>query len=172
MKKITLILILFVLISFPLFIWFGVYNIAANDKHWAITNQLIEILRERSIQVRAEDLVVPDNINDSSRITSAATGYAEMCSTCHLAPGMKITELHEGLYPQPPIFHKTAQGEHKIKDKFWVIKNGIKLTGMPAWHKSHTDDDIWSLVAFISKLNEMSAEEYQKMTTGAKVSHH
>ncbi len=164
MKKVIIALIITIFILAPLFIWFGVYNIAATDKHWVVTNELIEILRERSIEVRAGDLVVPENINDSNRINSAATGYAEMCSGCHLAPGMKETELHKGLYPQPPIFHKSVHGEHDSKDNFWVIKNGIKLTGMPAWGASHTDDDIWSLVAFISKLNSMSLEEYQKLT--------
>jgi cytochrome c553 len=172
MKKTISALVIIVFIIVPLFIWFGVYNFAANDKHWTITTELIEIMRERSIEVRADNLIVPANITDSKRITSAATGYAEMCSGCHLAPGMDTTELHQGLYPQPPVFYKSLHDDHENKEYFWVIKNGIKLTGMPSWEASHTDDDIWSLVAFINKLNTMTPEEYQRLTAGSKMSHH
>ncbi len=161
----TLIILLFtVLIGGSAFIWFGVYNIAANDKHWDITNELIEIFRERSIEVRAEDIVEPKNLSDPTRIIKAAANYQEMCAACHLAPGVNTSELNDGLYPKPPVFSKAAHGAHDNKDNFWVIKNGIKLTGMPAWGGSHTDDEIWSLVAFINGLNEMSAADYKKFT--------
>lgn len=164
MKK-FIFLTLLLLVSASLFIWSGVYNIAANDEHWALTNELIGVLRERSIEVRAKDIAVPDNLDDVSRIASAAVNYDEMCSVCHLAPGAEVTELHEGLYPQPPVFYQSEADheEHGYQNNFWVIKNGIKLTGMPAWGASHTDDEIWSLVAFISQLKEMTAEEYQKL---------
>jgi mono/diheme cytochrome c family protein len=142
-----------------------VYNIAANDEHWAITNQLIVALRERSIEVRAEQISVPDNLDDAALIAAAAPNYAEMCAACHLAPGAEMTELHEGLYPQPPVFYRSdaEHDAHGQQNNFWVIKNGIKLTGMPAWGASHTDNEIWALVAFIEQLPEMSAEEYKRL---------
>ncbi|HHJ35104.1 MAG TPA: cytochrome c [Gammaproteobacteria bacterium] len=165
MKKIIF-TVLSLLIVTLLFVWSGVYNIAATDKHWGITNELIEILRERSIETRAENIIVPANLDDASGTGTTAKNYEEMCSVCHLAPGMEATELHEGLYPQPPVFSRSAHGEHDARDNFWVIKNGIKLTGMPAWGKSHTDAEIWALVIFIDRLNEMSAEEYQEAVSG------
>jgi mono/diheme cytochrome c family protein len=170
MKKLILLTLAF-LFGVSLFLWSGVYNIAANDEHWAITNKLIEILRERSIEVRAEEIATPDDLNDASRIVSGAANYKEMCSACHLAPGTEITELHQGLYPQPPVFHQSTaeHEEHGMQNKFWVIKNGIKLTGMPAWGASHSDDEIWSLVAFINQLGKLSATEYQKLITDNKL---
>jgi len=171
MKKAILILLIVILLGGALFIWSGVYNIAATDKHWVITNELIEILRERSIEVRAEDIVVPDNLEDPARIATGATNYEEMCSSCHLAPGVKSTELYEGLYPQPPVFYNSKHGAHDEKDNFWVIKNGLKLTGMPAWGGSHSDDEIWALVAFINQLDAMSTEDYQTMTAGGEGHH-
>ena len=164
MKKTTLLILIALLIGGPIFIWSGIYNIAATDKHWAITNLLIEVLRERSIEVRAEDIVVPDTLQTSDQLSATAMNYKEMCSTCHLAPGVEMTELHKGLYPQPPVFHKAAHKGHDFRDNFWVIKNGIKLTGMPAWGESHTDAEIWALVAFIDRLDKLSPEEYQKLT--------
>ncbi len=169
MKKATFILFIVALLGGSLFLGSGVYNIAATEKHWAITTKLIEILKERSIEVRAEDIVVPDDLEDPARITSGAASYEEMCSVCHLAPGAKVTGLHEGLYPQPPVFYKNLHGDHDDKDNFWVIKNGIKLTGMPAWGASHSDDEIWALLAFINQLSEMSAEEYRDITATAEI---
>ncbi|GMR14794.1 MAG: hypothetical protein BMS9Abin30_0402 [Gammaproteobacteria bacterium] len=167
MKKTTIVLLI-VLLGGALFVWSGAYNIAATDKHWAVTNELLEILRERSIEVRAKDIVVPENLEDSTLIASGAGNYEEMCSSCHLAPGVENTEIYEGLYPQPPVFNGSAHDAHDEKDNFWVIKNGIKLTGMPAWGASHTDDDIWALVAFINQLDEMSADEYLEITAGGE----
>ncbi|VAW90981.1 hypothetical protein MNBD_GAMMA22-3015 [hydrothermal vent metagenome] len=165
MIKTVVFLLLVVLIGGPLFIWFGVYNIAATDKHWDITNELIKIVKERSIEVRAEDIIEPTNLSNPERIAKAAANYQEMCAACHLAPGINKSEINDGLYPKPPIFFKAAHGTHDNKDNFWVIKNGIKLTGMPAWGGSHSDDEIWSLVAFINKLNAMSSAEYKKLTS-------
>lgn len=147
-----------------LFVWFGVYNISATEKHWPVTTELLEILRERSIQVRSEDITVPANL-PSGYLARGAKNYAEMCAQCHLAPGISPTELHQGLYPQPPVFNKPGHDEHEQAAKFWVIKNGVKLTAMPTWGMSHTDEEIWALVAFIQQLPDMSAEDYQQMTS-------
>lgn len=146
-----------------LFVWLGVYNISATERHWPVTTELLEILRERSIQVRSEDITVPDKL-PSGYLASGAKNYAEMCVQCHLAPGISPTELHQGLYPQPPVFNKPGHDEHDQAANFWVIKNGVKLTAMPAWGMSHADEDIWALVAFIQLLPDMSAEDYQRMT--------
>lgn len=166
MKKIVL-LVFILLIGVFLFLWSGVYNIAANEKHWAVTNSLIEILRDRSIETYAEDIVAPENINQFKISSEVAANYDEMCSICHLGPGIEATELHLGLYPQPPVFYKAEEkhNEHDIKNKFWVIKNGIKLTGMPAWGKSHSDKEIWALVAFINRLSTISARDYRELTS-------
>jgi len=167
MKKIVYIALL-LLLGVSAFIWFGIYNIAANEKHWAVTNSLIEMLRDRSIEVRSENIVAPKDIQESAISPAVAANYDEMCSVCHLAPGKEVTELHEGLYPQPPVFYKAEAGhsDHDIKNNYWVIKNGIKLTGMPAWGESHTEKEIWALVGFINKLNTMSAAEYRLLTRG------
>ena len=145
------------------FIWFGVYNIAANEKHWAVTTALLDLIRERSIEVRLDEIQIPQTASADS-IARGAIGYAEMCEQCHLAPGKGRTELYEGLYPQPPVFHQRDNSEHDPRELFWVIKNGIKLTAMPAWEKSHTDQQIWEIVAFISDLDQISPEQYQQLS--------
>src|SRR3546814_7687344 len=86
-------------------------------------------LREQSIHARSKDIVVPD-LNDEQLILKGAGQYAAMCTQCHLKPGMKDSELRQGLYPLPP---NLSQVRVDPKDAFWVIKHGIKMSAMPAW---------------------------------------
>ena len=78
----------------------GLYNIAADVPHTQPVYWLLETVRERSVAVRARDIVVPKDLDDPTRISKGASEYAEMCSGCHLAPGMKRTQISQGLYPR------------------------------------------------------------------------
>lgn len=123
-------------------------------------------MRTRSIEARASQLAVPDDLADPKRVLAGAGQYAEMCEACHLVPGVDDTPLRKGLYPQPPDFTRRAHGMDARAD-FWVIKHGIKMTAMPAWGASHDDEKIWSLVAFVRKLPELDAIRYREMVRKA-----
>jgi mono/diheme cytochrome c family protein len=154
------------------FIWFGAFNVAANDKHWGITTEFLEIVRNRSIRSRAGDIAVPTNLTDESRVQRGAANYDAMCAQCHLAPGVKTSELFEGLNPKPPVLYKdTHIAEMPAANTFWVIKNGIKMTGMPAWGIYNSDDQIWDLIATISAMKEMSPEKYQALVASGAHTH-
>lgn len=146
----------------------GVYNIAATDKHWLITEKLIEWMRNNSIAARADELEVPI-MEETEYLTTGAVHYDAMCTICHLAPGQKLTELAQGLYPQAPVFYQrksladTDAIENQAKTYFWIIKNGIKMTAMPAWGLTHDDETIWAMTFFVQQLGNMSADEYQKL---------
>ena len=128
-------LLLLAVFAFGGFVWSGVYNIGADDEHTGPVYATLEALRERSIAVRASKLEVPD-LEDPARVTQGAGNYAAMCVGCHLAPGMTGTELSQGLYPAPPdLTGETVDAAQA----FWVIKHGIKASGMPAWGKSMDD---------------------------------
>ena len=77
-------------------------------------------------------------------------------------PGKEESELSKGLNPHAPYLVKSVKGMDP-KELFWVTKNGIKMTGMPAWGKTYSDEKIWAMVAFMKKLPDISAEEYKKM---------
>ncbi|VAW50008.1 hypothetical protein MNBD_GAMMA04-1319 [hydrothermal vent metagenome] len=145
-----------------LFIWFGLFNISAKDKHWDITTELLELVRDRSIEMRAKTIQVPD-LSSAEMISNGAKNFDAMCSQCHLAPGMEPTELNLGLYPQPPVFYKEKHNDHGSANTFWVIQNGLKMTGMPAWGDFHTDRQMWEMVAFMNNINGMSKAEYQEL---------
>lgn len=112
-------------------VYSGVINVAADDPHSSPVHALLEVARERSIAVRAEGIEVPD-LNDPELIRSGAGNYDAMCVACHLAPGVAGAELNQNLNPAPPDLTNRDRPDDPASD-FWVIKHGIKATGMPAW---------------------------------------
>ncbi len=146
------------------FIWSGVYNVGADDPHTGPVYAVLETMRDRSIERRASRLQVPDNLQDPARITQGAGNYNAMCMGCHLAPGMAATEMSRGLYPAPPDLSKETV---EAAAAFWVIKHGIKASGMPAWGESMNDEYIWNMAAFLQELPNLSPEQYQTMVASS-----
>jgi len=136
----------------------GVFNVAADDPHWAATRWLLEAARDRSIATRAGGIIVPP-LGDPKQIAIGAEHYSQMCAKCHLAPGTESSELRRGLYPQPP--NLVDASDLSPQETFWIIKHGLKMTGMPAWGATHDDGSIWAIVAFLHKLPELSPEAYR-----------
>lgn len=148
------------LLILGLFVWSGIYNIGADDTHTRPMYTLMQTMRERSITARANELHPPPNLNDPVLIRQGAGNYSAMCTGCHLAPGMAETELSKGLYPAPPNLTRKTVDAAKA---FWVIKHGIKASGMPAWGKSMSDEYIWNMAAFLQQLPKLNAQQYQAM---------
>ncbi len=167
--KIIISLLLAIIFFGVIAIHSGVYNMAATEKHWAITEKMIEWVRVRSIAARADDLEVPP-LDDASMLLVGAKHYDAMCTNCHLIPDQEPTELASGLYPQAPVFYQrmpiTAEQNKvdQIKEYFWVIKNGLKMTAMPAWGHNHDDKTIWAIAAFVQKLGGMTSQQYSELT--------
>lgn len=158
-----------------LFAWFGIYNIAATKPHWGITLSFIETLRDRSISVRSDDIRVPD-LDDAKFMEAAFTHYHEMCRLCHGAPDYQPEEFAKGLYPNPPSMTSGhIQKERSQAELYWIVKHGIKMTGMPAFGPTHDEKELWGLVARATVIPQMSPEEYrrqvQKMGPGKEVGH-
>ena len=152
-------LIVVVVIAIGVWIWTGAYNIGADSPHWSFTRYLIGQLREHSIESHSANIKVPD-LDDSALVAEGAHHYAEMCTGCHLAPGMGDSELRQGLYPRPPNLTHFAPDP---AEAFWIIKHGIKMTAMPAWGKTHSDQKIWAMVAYLQKQPHMSVERYRQL---------
>lgn len=137
----------------------GAFPAAADEPHWQITTRIIEVVRDRSVQTRSGNIVVPP-LDDERLVVRGAGDYAQMCAGCHGAPGAAESELRRGLNPVPPSLM-----EHRMDPRrsFWVIKHGLKMTAMPAWGSSHDDESVWSIVAFVDKLPGMTADDYRNI---------
>ena len=146
------------------FVWSGIYNIGADDTHTKPVYALLQTLRERSIDTRAHKLQLPANFNDPARIRQGAGNYNAMCTGCHLTPGAGETELSKGLYPAPPNLTKETVDAYEA---FWVIKHGIKASGMPAWGKSMDDEYIWNMAAFLQELPKLDKAQYEALVASS-----
>lgn len=148
-----------------LVIFSGMYNVAADAPHSQPVYWLMQTSRDRSIAAHAADIVAPDDLADPKRIASGAGLYAEMCSSCHLAPGMERTEISRGLYPKAPELRRGVG--LTPAEEFWVAKHGIKMTGMPAWGVTHSDTLLWDVVAFLQKLPNLTPDQYRALVRSA-----
>ncbi|HEX7183538.1 MAG TPA: cytochrome c [Thermoanaerobaculia bacterium] len=158
----TLVAFLVVLIAAVLaFIYSGVYDVAASSPDTGLIGWALETTQERSVHRRAEEVQAPD-LSDPEMVRLGLIHYHEMCVTCHGAPGMPASEIGQGLNPFPPELASESE-EEEAGELFWVVKNGIKMTGMPAFGVTHADEEIWAIVAFLQRMPKMSPEEYQAM---------
>ncbi|MDI3260746.1 MAG: cytochrome c [Sinobacteraceae bacterium] len=162
--KTLFVLLIIAVVGLGVYVYSGAYDIGADVPHTRFVYWLMSTLRDRSIAAHARDIRVPD-LNDPKMILEGAGQYAAMCSTCHLAPGYDQSETWEGLYPRPPkLYQGTSLTPAEI---FWVIKHGIKLSGMPAWGASHEDDELWAVTAFVMQLPKLSPQQYKDMVARA-----
>ncbi|MES2326244.1 MAG: cytochrome c [Pseudomonadota bacterium] len=165
----VLIILVIVAAFAGIFVYAGLYNIGADKPHSKLVYNILDTLRERSIAANASGIKPPADLNSLKRIQSGAGLYAEMCTGCHLGPGVEPSEMSQGLYPQAP---QLARGnDHSPAQQFWIIKHGIKLSAMPAWGKTHNDELIWDMVAFLQQLPKMSPEQYKAAVASAPQDH-
>lgn len=147
-------------------IYAGLFNVAATDPHWPATYWVLETARVRSIQVHAAGLAPPAGYDEPSKIVAAVGHFSEHCTTCHGAPGAKQSDLAEGMYPRPPNL-KDVAGRYTPGELFWILKHGIKMSGMPSM-ESDGDAMLWSTVAFLEKLPRMSDDAYNDLWVQAQ----
>ncbi|MDX1755532.1 MAG: cytochrome c [Marinobacter sp.] len=140
------------------FIQSGAYNVAASESHFALVNRVMHQAMHNSVETRTDEITVPANLADADMIKKGARAYDALCSACHLKPGQSESLIRKGLNPTPPRL--TKAGHWGPAGQFWIIKHGIKMTGMPAWGGSHSDQELWELTAFLQQLPELSTEQY------------
>jgi mono/diheme cytochrome c family protein len=127
---------------------------------------LLNVARDRSIRAHASGVVVPAGLDDPAKIMAGVTHYAEHCAVCHGAPGVERSDLAEGLYPRPPNLADAAR-IYTPGELFWIVKHGIRMTGMPAWG-DHSDDELWATVGFVEKLSGMTDQEYARLVAASQ----
>lgn len=169
MATIVVATLLALAVSTFLAVYAGIYNVAADAPHRESVYWILKTVRERSVAARASSIVVPSDLTEKRRIESGAAQYSDMCSSCHLGPGLKRTEISQGLYPRAPELRRGSA--LTPAEQFWIVKHGIKMTGMPAWGVTHGDELLWDIVAFLGKLPQLSPSEYDVIVKSAPKTH-
>jgi len=154
-------------------VYSGAYNVAATDRHSGQTHSVFEMARVRSIKAHAAGIAPPADLASEARVVAGTSHFAEHCAMCHTAPGVEAQDLADGMYPKPPVL-TDAGTRYSPGELFWIVRNGIKMSGMPAWGADHSDDDLWNTVAFMQRLPTMSEQDYGKliMASMAAGGHH
>src|SRR5262245_29943142 len=162
MKIIFAALSLFVLLiaGACVFVFSGMYDVSAMSSHGRLAEWAFATTMQHSVRARAREIQVPDL--SSSMATRGMEHYAENCEPCHGAPGVGKGEIGKGVNPPAPDLTKSA-AVWSPAELFWIIKNGIKMTAMPAWGPTHPDEEIWNIVALVRDLPAMSPERYQQI---------
>lgn len=144
-----------------IFIFSGVFNVAATEPHTGLVRLLFGTALQHSVKAQAQT-ITPPPMPISQKIGEAFRGFDEMCVQCHGAPGKEPGVIGKGLQPPPPALGEAAH-RWKRAELFWIVKNGIKMTGMPAFGPTHSDEQIWLIVALLQRFPNVDAAEYKKM---------
>jgi cytochrome c553 len=153
-----------ILLTGFLFAWSGLYSVAASRGHWAVTDAILTFGMRNSVKTHAIGIDVPP-LDSHDLSTLGAAHFHSGCAFCHGAPGVPISPVAQSMLPPPPNL-STSMREWHDRELFWIIKNGIKYTGMPAWVAQQRDDEVWALVAFLRRLPRLDAATYRDLALG------
>jgi mono/diheme cytochrome c family protein len=145
----------------------GFYSVAATSQDPGIVDWALIQVRQASIARHAQD-APPGSLDEPAMVQAGARAFAQRgCANCHGAPGVDWAKFSEGLRPDPPDL-KEVVPNRTPRELFWVVKNGIKMTGMPGFaHINVPDQELWSIVAFLRKLPTVSPENYKAWSGAA-----
>ena len=142
------------------FIFSGIYNVATDKPDAPEIVWVLKTVRNNSIRPRAGKVVIPAYVKDIPAYAGFSR-FHKTCERCHGAPGVKQSGFAKGMYPRPPDLMKTAKGL-SVKKVFWVVRNGIKTTGMPSFGKILTEKELWTLAVSVKQLPVTSSQEYEE----------
>jgi cytochrome c553 len=143
----------------------GLYDVAASKPHFAVTYWLLDFAKRRSIETQSLLIRAPPSLDDPDLVALGAAHYLGGCAQCHAAPGQPRNPIASSMSPQPADLIRAVPAWTPAQ-LFWIVRNGLKYTGMPAWPDIARDDEIWALVAFLRVLPTMTAEQYARLSTG------
>ncbi|MES1240640.1 MAG: cytochrome c [Acidobacteriota bacterium] len=143
------------------FVHSGIYDVAASTPESGLVGAMLHQTMHSSVERRSKDIQVP-RLDDPDMVRRGLIHYYEMCVVCHGAPGVKPSEIAQGLNPYPPELAEKSEPD-EAAEWFWIVKHGIRMTGMPAFGVTHSDEEIWAILAFLQAMPKLSPEQYQKM---------
>jgi cytochrome c553 len=140
------------------FAWSGLFDVAATTKHSWPVEWLLHYVMQRSVALHAPLLAAP-NLTDPVLILRGATHFASGCAPCHGAPGELASPIAQQMTPVPPGLY-SADRDFTPSQLFWIVKNGVKMTAMPAWPAQQQTDEIWAMVAFLEQLPHLNTAAF------------
>jgi len=153
-----------------LVVYGGLYDVAATKQHFQPVYTLLETAMHQSVKMRARS-IEPPQLDDERLVMRGAACFRDKCVQCHGAPGVAQGDIGKSMQPLPgPLVD--ARHHWKPRELYWLTKHGIRMSGMPAWEFRLSEEDLWSVVAFMARLPDLTPQQYAEATrveaTGAQ----
>ncbi|WP_159994670.1 c-type cytochrome [Roseomonas sp. 18066] len=148
-----------------LFVFSGLFNVAATGGHWAVTDWLLHGAMRSSVRTYSLLVEAPPPLDDRALQARGAGHYAEGCAPCHGAPGQPQNPAMQRSTPPPPDF-SAGLDEWEPKELFRIVQHGVRYTGMPGWIAPDRHDEIWAMVALLEALPALSPQAYRALADG------
>lgn len=145
-------------------IFFGWISVAASSGHWGWTSWLLHFAMRQSVAFHAT-AEPPDDLDDPARIRLGAAHFETGCAVCHGSPDRPRPAMMRHMTPAPPRLADRVASWSDAELQ-WIVLNGVKFTGMPAWPAESRADEAWSMAAFLRALPEMDAARYRELAFG------
>jgi cbb3-type cytochrome c oxidase subunit III len=136
----------------------GLFNASASRPHTKFTEWITHETMIHSVRRHAEGIKVPGTITGAEILAGFCT-YETHCVACHGASAVPREQWVGGMEPSPPYLLDTTS-RWEPAQLFWIVKNGIKMTGMPSWRDSMGDPQIWDVVAFLEAMRRLPPQTY------------
>lgn len=144
----------------------GVVPIAGSSGHWPVTRWFLEFTKERSVSTHTLGME-PLSFDEPWLVLKGAGHFETGCRSCHGAPGHPVPGVARAMLPSPPeLAPRIARWDPE--ELFYIVKHGIKFTGMPAWPSRDRDDEVRAVVAFLLTLPDLDAEGYERLVHGER----
>lgn len=151
-----------------LFATSGLYNVGASIPHWPITRWFLQYSMARSVETHSRFVgpaPAPAWRAGEDAVRLGAAHFHNGCAFCHGEPGDRLRPVARSMRPAPPDLGRAA-ANWSPEELFWIVRNGLKYTGMPHWPAKRRDDEVWPVVAFLQRLPELDAGEYRRLAVG------
>jgi len=150
--------IIIVVVLGALAYWITTADISAVNSPGRIESSIANGLREWYIGRGAKRVPAPTVANNAENISQGEALYSMSCAQCHGMDARKPMPMGEWMYPRVPNLSSADTQEMSDKEIFWVIKNGIRLSGMPGFAKLSTDPEIWQMTYYVRSLGAKPAK--------------
>jgi cytochrome c553 len=145
--------------------WSGLLPLGASSGHFALTRWLVESTKRRTVKARSLSTPMEGakkTLDDPAQIRLGAGYFQIGCRSCHEPPGAEPARALRYMLPRPAHLVDRV-GLWEPEELFWIVRHGLKFTGMPGWPSQGREDEVWAVVSFLRRMPEMDVAEYRQV---------
>jgi mono/diheme cytochrome c family protein len=142
----------------------GLYDVGALAPHWQFAYTFLEYGMHESVRNHASD-VKGEAPKDAASLRAGAALYRANCIACHGGPGVAVANFAKSMQPAPgPLID--ASKRWTAPEMVWIVRHGIKTSGMPAWKYHMSDTQIWQVVGFLAHMPRLTPQQFATFDSG------